>query len=318
MVENKPRLAIVVPCYNEEEVLEMSNRVLVEKMQSYVDEGLVSEDSYILYVNDGSKDKTWEIMQKLHNESNFVNCLKLSRNKGHQNAVMAGLMQARNNCDCCISIDADLQDDVEVIREMIVEYIKGNEIVLGVRNDRSTDSFFKRTTAKMFYSFMNWMGAKTVKDHADFRLMSNIVLQELDNYKEVNLFLRGVVLELGFTRTNVYYQRKERLAGETKYPLSKMLGLAMDGITSFSIKPIRLVRNLGIVVIAITLVLALVALILSIVDQIVNWNYILILSIWFIGGVQLLSLGIIGEYVGKTYIESKRRPRYIVETKLIH
>ena len=246
MLENGARLAIVVPCYNEEEVIEMSNSVLVEKLKDLMDEGLISDDSYIYYVNDGSKDNTWNILEKLHERYSCVNCLKLSRNRGHQNAVMAGMMRAMDNCDCCITIDADLQDDVNVIRDMVIDYLKGDQIVLGVRSKRNKDTFFKRFTAQTFYKIMNWMGAQTVQDHADFRLMSNLVLHELEKYNESNLFLRGVVMELGFSRSIVYFERKERLAGESKYPLSKMIGLAVDGITSFSIKPIKLVRSLGI------------------------------------------------------------------------
>lgn len=317
-MENRARLAIVVPCYNEEAVIEMSNSVLVEKLNDLINEGLISEDSYIYYVNDGSKDNTWNLLVKLHEQYSCVNCLKLSRNRGHQNAVMAGMMSAMDNCDCCITIDADLQDDVDVIRDMVINYLKGDQIVLGVRSKRKKDTFFKRFTAQTFYKIMNWMGAQTVRDHADFRLMSNRVLHELTKYNEANLFLRGVVMELGFSRSIVYFERKERLAGETKYPLSKMIALAVDGITSFSIKPIKLVRSLGILFMVLSVLAGIFALIYHFAAAPVGSWVPLLLSIWFIGGVQLLAIGIIGEYVGKTYIESKHRPRYIVETNLFH
>ena len=318
MLENRARLAIVVPCYNEEEVIEMSNSVLVEKLKDLMDEGLISDDSYIYYVNDGSKDNTWNILEKLHERYSCVNCLKLSRNRGHQNAVMAGMMSAMDNCDCCITIDADLQDDVNVIRDMVINYLKGDQIVLGVRSKRDKDTFFKRFTAQTFYKIMNWMGAQTVQDHADFRLMSNLVLHELEKYNESNLFLRGVVMELGFSRSIVYFERKERLAGESKYPLSKMIGLAVDGITSFSIKPIKLVRSLGILFTILSMLAAVIFFILFLCNVAVSGWVAVLLAIFFMGGIQLISIGIIGEYVGKTYIESKHRPRYIVEKNLFH
>lgn len=318
MYENRARLAIVVPCYNEEEVIEMSNSVLVEKLKELMDEGLISDDSYIYYVNDGSKDNTWNILEKLHERYSCVNCLKLSRNRGHQNAVMAGMMSAMDNCDCCITIDADLQDDVNVIRDMVINYLKGDQIVLGVRSKRDKDTFFKRFTAQTFYKVMNWMGAQTVQDHADFRLMSNVVLHELSKYNETNLFLRGVVMELGFSRSIVYFERKERLAGETKYPLSKMINLAVDGITSFSIKPIKLVRSLGILLTVLSVVAAIVFFVLFLCQVPVSGLVAVLLAIFFMGGIQLIALGVIGEYVGKTYVESKHRPRYIVERNLFH
>ena len=318
MLENRARLAIVVPCYNEEEVIEMSNSVLVEKLKDLMDEGLISDDSYIYYVNDGSKDNTWNILERLHERYSCVNCLKLSRNRGHQNAVMAGMMSAMDNCDCCITIDADLQDDVNVIRDMIINYLKGDQIVLGVRSKRDKDTFFKRFTAQTFYKIMNWMGAQTVQDHADFRLMSNLVLHELEKYNESNLFLRGVIMELGFSRSIVYFERKERLAGESKYPLSKMIGLAVDGITSFSIKPIKLVRSLGILFTILSMLAAVIFFILFLCNVAVSGWVAVLLAIFFMGGIQLISIGIIGEYVGKTYVESKHRPRYIVERNLFH
>lgn len=318
MYENRARLAIVVPCYNEEEVIEMSNSVLVEKLKELMDEGLISDDSYIYYVNDGSKDNTWNILEKLHERYSCVNCLKLSRNRGHQNAVMAGMMSAMDNCDCCITIDADLQDDVNVIRDMVINYLKGDQIVLGVRSKRDKDTFFKRFTAQTFYKVMNWMGAQTVQDHADFRLMSNVVLHELSKYNETNLFLRGVVMELGFSRSIVYFERKERLAGETKYPLSKMINLAVDGITSFSIKPIKLVRSLGVLLTVLSVVAAIVFFVLFLCQVPVSGWVAVLLAIFFMGGIQLIALGVIGEYVGKTYVESKHRPRYIVERNLFH
>lgn len=314
----RARLAIVVPCYNEEEVLPMSNEILVNLMQEMVNEELITNDSYILYVNDGSKDKTWEMLEELHTTSHFINCLKLSRNRGHQNAVMAGLMQAKNNCDCCISIDADLQDDINVIKDMVKNFLNGDQVVLGVRNQRTTDTFFKRTTARAFYDVMNWMGAKTVKDHTDFRLLSNRALQELERYQEYNLFLRGIVIELGFKQSIVTYDRKERMAGETKYPLKKMLALAMDGITSFSVKPIVLVRNLGITLSFLAVLAVVVFVILAICNIVLPIDAYVIAAVFFVGGLQLVGLGIVGEYVGKIYIEVKHRPRYIVEKTLLH
>ncbi len=318
MKNNKlARLALVVPCYNEQEVLPSTNTTLQKVLRTLIDKDLISDDSYILYVNDGSKDETWNIIEKFHEESNLVDGIKLSRNKGHQNALMAGLMYAKDNCDCAISIDADLQDDVNVIEQMVNEYLNGNQIVYGVRNSRDTDSFFKRKTATMFYKLMEKLGAKTIYNHADFRLMSSRALQELASFNEVNLFLRGIVTELGFKVSTVKYDRLERQLGESKYPFSKMLSLAFEGITSFSIKPVMIVVYTG----AVLLILGFLAILTVIIYSFfaffnVAWFIVSIMSLFT--GMNLLAIGLVGIYVGKNYMETKSRPRYIIETVLIH
>lgn len=318
MKNNKlARLALVVPCYNEQEVLPSTNTTLQNVLMTLIDKDLISDDSYILYVNDGSKDETWNIIEKFHEESNLVDGIKLSRNKGHQNALMAGLMYAKDNCDCAISIDADLQDDVNVIEQMVNEYLNGSQIVYGVRNSRDTDSFFKRKTATMFYKLMEKLGAKTIYNHADFRLMSSRALQELASFNEVNLFLRGIVTELGFKVSIVKYDRLERQLGESKYPFSKMLSLAFEGITSFSIKPVMIVVYTG----AVLLILGFLAILTVIIYSFfaffnVAWFIVSIMSLFT--GMNLLAIGLVGIYVGKNYMETKSRPRYIIETVLIH
>ncbi|MDD4123613.1 MAG: glycosyltransferase family 2 protein [Bacilli bacterium] len=318
MKNNKlARLALVVPCYNEQEVLPSTNTTLQKVLRTLIDKDLISDDSYILYVNDGSKDETWNIIEKFHEESNLVDGIKLSRNKGHQNALMAGLMYAKDNCDCAISIDADLQDDVNVIEQMVNEYLNGSQIVYGVRNSRDTDSFFKRKTATMFYKLMEKLGAKTIYNHADFRLMSSRALQELASFNEVNLFLRGIVTELGFKVSTVKYDRLERQLGESKYPFSKMLSLAFEGITSFSIKPVMIVVYTG----AVLLILGFLAILTVIIYSFfaffnVAWFIVSIMSLFT--GMNLLAIGLVGIYVGKNYMETKSRPRYIIETVLIH
>lgn len=318
MKNNKlARLALVVPCYNEQEVLPSTNTTLQNVLRTLIDKDLISDDSYILYVNDGSKDETWNIIEKFHEESNLVDGIKLSRNKGHQNALMAGLMYAKDNCDCAISIDADLQDDVNVIEQMVNEYLNGSQIVYGVRNSRDTDSFFKRKTATMFYKLMEKLGAKTIYNHADFRLMSSRALQELASFNEVNLFLRGIVTELGFKVSIVKYDRLERQLGESKYPFSKMLSLAFEGITSFSIKPVMIVVYTG----AVLLILGFLAILTVIIYSFfaffnVAWFIVSIMSLFT--GMNLLAIGLVGIYVGKNYMETKSRPRYIIETVLIH
>ncbi len=318
MKNNKlARLALVVPCYNEQEVLPSTNTTLQNVLRTLIDKDLISDDSYILYVNDGSKDETWNIIEKFHEESNLVDGIKLSRNKGHQNALMAGLMYAKDNCDCAISIDADLQDDVNVIEQMVNEYLNGSQIVYGVRNSRDTDSFFKRKTATMFYKLMEKLGAKTIYNHADFRLMSSRALQELASFNEVNLFLRGIVTELGFKVSTVKYDRLERQLGESKYPFSKMLSLAFEGITSFSIKPVMIVVYTG----AVLLILGFLAILTVIIYSFfaffnVAWFIVSIMSLFT--GMNLLAIGLVGIYVGKNYMETKSRPRYIIETVLIH
>lgn len=312
------RCAIVVPCYNEEEVFEDSNAKLLMVLKDLMDKKKISKDSYILYVDDGSKDKTWAKIKKAYDESEYVYGLKLAANKGHQNALYAGLMYAKENADISISIDADLQDDTNVMEEMIDHYHDGSDIVYGVRNDRSSDSFFKRFTAQSFYKLMNILGAKSVYNHADFRLMSKRTMEELSLYKETHLFLRGIMPELGFKTSMVYYSRKERLMGESKYPLKKMLSFAFNGITSFSVKPLTLILYIGFVSILVSLIAIIYAIIRHFSGEtIIGWTS-LFASIWFIGGVQLVSVGIIGQYVGKNFIESKHRPRYYIEEYINH
>ena len=312
------KLAIVVPCYNEEEALVDTNETLIELLDDLIRRKVVKEDSFILYVNDGSKDNTWEIIEKAYNESNLVHALNLAGNKGHQNALLAGLMTIKDEVDISVSIDADLQDDVDVIEEMINKYYAGSDIVYGVRNDRTSDSAFKRFTAEAFYKFMNIMGAKTVYNSADFRLMSKRALDELSLYSESHLFLRGLATELGFKTDCVYYKRSPRLKGESKYPLKKMISFAFNGVTSFSDKPLTMILYLGFIAILVSLVAVIYSLIQHINGQTIQGWTSLFASIWFIGGVQLVSLGIIGQYVGKTFIETKKRPRYYIERYLNH
>ena len=312
------RCAIVVPCFNEEEVFDDSNTKLLKVLDDLISKNKIDNESFILYVDDGSKDKTWKKITEAYAINKKVYGLKLAANKGHQNALYAGLMYAKEISDIMISIDADLQDDVGVIEEMIDEYNKGNDIVYGVRNDRSSDSFFKRFSAQSFYRLMNILGARSIYNHADFRLMSKRAVEELSLYKESHLFLRGIVPELGFNTSRVYYSRKERLAGESKYPLKKMISFAFNGITSFSIKPLTLILYGGIISIFFSIIIIIYAIIQHFNGEtIVGWTS-LFASIWFIGGVQLVSLGIIGQYVGKNFIESKHRPRYYIEAYLNH
>ena len=312
------RLAIVVPCYNEEEVLETTNKELVRVLKDLIDKNKVSDDSYIMYINDGSKDSTWNKILEAYNETKLVRGLNLAGNKGHQNALYAGLMYAKEDADMSISIDADLQDDTNVIEEMVDKYNEGIDIVYGVRNDRSSDSFFKRFTAQSFYRVMNMLGAKSVYNHADFRLMSKRAMDELALYKETHLFLRGIMPELGFKTDCVYYSRKERMAGESKYPLKKMLSFAFNGITSFSVKPLTMILWLGFIAIFISIVAIIYSLIRHFQGAtIVGWTS-LFASIWFIGGVQLICVGVIGQYVGKTFMEVKERPRYYIESYKDH
>ncbi len=305
-------LYLVVPCYNEEPVLPDTSAKLLTKMESLIKSEKISPDSRIVFVNDGSKDKTWEIISELHTQNKMFQGVKLSRNRGHQNALLAGLMTVMEHCDITISLDADLQDDINAIDEMVDKYHEGCEVVYGVRSERKTDTFFKKFTAEGFYKFMKVMGADVVYNHADFRLMSKRVLQELAGFKEVNLFLRGMVPLIGFKSCNVYYERAERFAGESKYPLKKMIAFAVNGITSFSTKPLKFITTLGIV----TSVLSVFAFIWAFVAKIagfaeLGWSST-ICSVWLIGGLQLFCLGIIGEYIGKIYAEVKQRPRFIV------
>lgn len=309
-------LFMVVPCYNEQEVITETTRRLKEKYEALIKKGKISPDSKVLYVNDGSKDNTWEMIRDIHNNDKMFRGLCLSRNRGHQNAVLAGLMQAKEEADMVISMDADLQDDIDAIDAMVDKYNEGYDVVYGVRNKRKTDTFFKRFTAQAYYKLLLRLGVDIVYNHADFRLMSKRVLDNLENYKEVNLFLRGIVPMIGFPSTNVYYERHERYAGESKYPLKKMLHFAFDGVTSLSIKPIRLITTLGIFI----FLLSIGILIYSIVRHFLGytalgWSSIMV-SVWALGGLQIFSIGIIGEYIGKIYLESKHRPRFIVKEYL--
>lgn len=312
------RLAIVVPCYNEEEVLEESARRLSLIIENMIQKDKITADSYILFVNDGSKDQTWNKIQIVHRQNIHVCGLNLAGNVGHQNALLAGLMTAKDNADAIVSIDADLQDDETVIEEMVDKYLEGKDIVYGVRNNRDTDSFFKKTTALGFYKLMKLMGVKSVYNHADFRLMSKRAVSQLGEYAERNIFLRGMVPLIGYETDCVYYKRAERFAGESKYPLKKMLSFAWDGITSFSIKPITLISALGGLITVLSIVAAIYFLIAYSRGTVVPGWSSLFVSIWFFGGVQLLSIGIIGQYIGKIYVEVKRRPRYNIERVLMH
>lgn len=312
------RLAIVVPCYNEEEVLAESARRLSIVLQKMINENKISKDSYILFVNDGSKDKTWSMIQEEHKKNELVWGLNLAGNVGHQNALLAGLMTAKKSADAIVSIDADLQDDENVIIEMVDKFLEGKDIVYGVRNNRDTDSIFKRTTALGFYKVMQMMGVKSVYNHADFRLMSKRAVEHLEEFEERNIFLRGMVPLIGYETDCVYYKRAERMAGESKYPLKKMLSFAWDGITSFSIKPITLIGTLGGIITFLSLVAAVYFMLAFVKGSVVPGWSSLFVSIWFFGGVQLLSIGIIGQYIGKIYVEVKRRPRYNIERVLAH
>ncbi len=309
-------LYLVVPCYNEEAVLPETSRRLAEKLEKMEKTGLVSGKSRILFVDDGSKDKTWELIEGLHRENTKFSGLKLSRNRGHQNALLAGLMTAKQYADMVISLDADLQDDVDAIDRFVEEYYRGSDVVYGVRSSRATDTAFKRGTAQGFYKFMQALGVDIVDNHADYRLMSRRALEALSQYREVNLFLRGVVPLVGFPSAIVTYERHERFAGESKYPLKKMLAFAFDGITSFSVKPIRLITWLGVVIFLASIIMLLALLIQKLFGYTVQGWTTLMGSIWMIGGIQLLCLGIIGEYVGKIYAEVKQRPRFIIDRLL--
>jgi polyisoprenyl-phosphate glycosyltransferase len=310
---NEPILTIVVPCFNEEEVLTTTITQMDIFLTSLISEEVVSHKSKILFVDDGSKDRTWSIIYKESLNNNHIKGLKLSRNVGHQNALLAGLFTVREASDCVVSIDADLQDDIQVIREFIEKFKEGYDIVYGVRQGRHTDTFFKRSTAQWFYKLMQKMGVNLIYNHADFRLMSNRALKELERFEESNLFLRGIVPLIGFPSTNVYYDRKERLAGESKYPLKKMLAFAFDGITSFSITPIRFVMMIGFLSFFVSLLFGVYFISLKFLGETETGWTSLITSIWLIGGLQLIAIGLVGEYIGKIYKESKRRPKYIID-----
>lgn len=303
-------LYIVVPCYNECEVFPDTSAELTRLLTELIDTGKISPQSRILFVDDGSRDTTWSLIEAEYHKNNLVFGLKLAGNVGHQNALYAGLMAVKDRCDISISIDADLQDDTKAIVQMVDKYYEGCDIVYGVRSARKKDSFFKRTTAQGFYKFMKSMGVKTVYNHADFRLMSSRALQQLGNYEERNMFLRGLVPLIGYKTDSVYYERKERMAGESKYPFKKMISFAFDGITSFSIKPISLILAIGFIIIAVSIIAAIYSLISYFCGSTVPGWTSLMLSIWFLGGVQLVSVGLIGQYIGKIYVESKHRPRY--------
>ncbi len=313
MMDKSVNLYVVVPCYNEEEVLLETAKRMLALFGTMKSDGLINNKSRIVFVDDGSKDKTWSIIDDLTKSHREIAGVKLARNAGHQNALFGGLMTVRNNCDCAVSIDADLQDDINVIPEMVKKYIEGYDVVYGVRNKRETDTFFKRTTAVAFYKLMHFMGVNIVFNHADFRLMSARALEGLSQFHERNLFLRGMVPLVGYRSASVYYDRSERFAGESKYPLKKMLSFAFDGITSFSISPIRMISAFGAIVCVIAVVMAVYAIVQKLMGHAgMGWASLMV-SIWFIGGVQLLSIGLIGEYIGKLYKEVKRRPRYIIE-----
>lgn len=311
------RMYVVVPCYNEEAVLMETASRLRKKLEELTAQGRIAPGSRVLFVNDGSKDRTWKLIAQLHREQPEVfSGLKLSRNRGHQNALLAGLMEAAKHADVIVSMDADLQDDIHAVDRMLDAYQAGAEVVYGVRSARKTDTTFKRVTAEGFYRFMQAMGVDIVYNHADYRLMSRRAVEALGQFSEVNLFLRGIVPLVGFQSAQVPYERGERFAGESKYPLKKMIAFAMDGITSFSVKPIRMILLLGAVVFFVSVVMLLYFLIRKLAGHTVDGWTSLACSIWALGGIQLLSLGVIGEYVGKIYNETKRRPRYIVEEVL--
>lgn len=310
-----PLLYIVIPCYNEELVLPTTSCLFLDELLLLIEKQKISPLSRILFVDDGSTDTSWSIIQELAETSPHFSGVALSRNRGHQNALLAGLMEAKNHCDICISIDCDGQDDIAAMEKMVDAYLLGSDIVYGVRNDRSSDSFLKRTTARGFYRFMRAMGVESVYDHADYRLLSNQVLIELEKYQEVNLFLRGMIPLIGFRSTAVSYARKPRMGGDSHYPFSKMLSLALDGITSLSIRPIRIVSGIGLATALLSLVGILWALISSAIGTTVSGWASLICVVFFIGGIQLSSLGLVGEYIGKIYLETKQRPRFIIEQR---
>ena len=307
---------LVIPCYNEQEVLPETSRQLEKIMRGLIKKDKISDKSKIAFVNDGSKDNTWNIITDLHEKNPMFTGINLAHNKGHQNALLAGLMTAKDYADAAISLDADLQDDVGVIEQFIDKFNEGKDVVYGVRSTRATDTVFKRSTAHAFYKLMKAMGADTLQDHADYRLMSKRALEGLAKYKEVNLFLRGIVPMIGYETDVVYYERHERFAGESKYPLKKMLSFAVDGITSCSVKPIRMITSLGTLVFTISIVMLIYFLIVWLLGHTVQGWTTIVISLWGIGGLILLSLGIIGEYVGKIYMEVKERPRFIIEKLL--
>lgn len=311
----QPILYIVIPCYNEEEVLPLTSKMFLGKLNALIESKKISDKSRILFVNDGSKDKTWEIIQRLSKDDYHYAGIAQSRNRGHQNAVLAGLMEVKDKCDITISIDCDGQDDIDAMDKMVEEYLNGYEVVYGVRNSRKTDSFFKRTTAQGFYKFLRIMGVEVVYNHADYRLISARVLEAFADFKEVNLFLRGMIPLVGFSSTSVYYERHERMAGESHYPLKKMLELAFDGITSLSVKPIHIITSFGFFIAVISFIGVIWAILNVFLGSTVPGWASMTCIICFLSGIQLIALGVIGEYVGKIYMESKHRPRYIISDR---
>ena len=305
-----PKLNVVIPCYNEEQVLPITSKLFLEELNELISKGKISNDSRIMFVNDGSKDSTWNIIQELSKKDEHFIGVSQSRNRGHQNAVLAGLMESKDQCDITISIDCDGQDDIKAMEAMVDEYHKGAEVVYGVRSNRDTDTFFKRFTAEGFYKILQRMGVEVVFNHADYRLISSVVLQEFAKFEEVNLFLRGLVPLVGFNSTCVYYERHERMAGESHYPLKKMIGLAIDGVTSLSIKPLTMITSLGLIVSLISFV----GIIWTFISHATGWASMTCI-ICFLGGIQLISIGVLGEYIGKIYLEVKHRPRYIISER---
>ncbi len=313
--ENKKILYLVIPCYNEEKVLLETTKILSKKMNNLIKSHVIDKDSHVLYVDDGSVDLTWSIIEKINKEDKLFQGISLSRNTGHQNALVAGLLSAKTKADIVITMDADLQDDINAIDVMIEKYNQGNEIVYGIRSKRDKDSWFKQNTARLFYKLMKFMGVDIIYDHADYRLTSKKVLDEFENYKEVNLFLRGIFPLIGFKHDFVYYERNERIAGKSKYSFRKMMNFALDGITSFTVRPLRFICILGIIILFISLGIMIYSLIQKLTgNTVAGWTFLSI-SIWFLGGLQMISIGIIGEYVGKTYSETKTRPRFIISKK---
>ncbi len=313
-----PTVYLVVPCYNEEDVLPETVKRLTEKMTAMIADGLADKDSRMLFVDDGSRDSTWELIENFSKENTLVGGLKLSHNRGHQNALLAGLMSAKEHCDCAISLDADLQDDIGVLDQFVEKFNEGCQVVYGVRSSRRTDTAFKRSTARSYYKFMKALGVEIVYDHADYRLMGKQALDALAEYKEVNLFLRGIVPLIGFRSDYVYYERHERFAGKSKYPLSKMLRFALDGVTSFSVKPLRIISNIGMIICCMSIIGLIYGLISFLTgSSVAGWTS-LICSIWFLGGLQMFCIGIVGVYVGKIYSETKHRPRFIIEKEIIN
>lgn len=312
----EPIVYFIIPCYNEEAVLPETTRRLTEKLNSMENAGLINKESRVLYVDDGSKDKTWELISRFNRENPWVEGVKLAHNRGHQNALLCGLMSAMPRCDAAISMDADLQDDIDALDQFVKKFQEGCDVVYGVRNKRDTDTWFKRTTAEGFYKMMHLLGVDVVFNHADYRLMSKRALEALSEYREVNLFLRGIVPLIGYRSDYVYYDRHERFAGESKYPLKKMLSFALDGITSFSVKPLKLISNLGVLISILSIFGLLYALISYFLGVTVSGWTAIVCSIWLLGGLQMLCLGVVGGYIGKIYSEVKARPRYRVEEYL--